>query len=338
MKIETIVKKIQKNLIWITLVLVVLSIILGRYYHNTFVSLKAILPLALFLMLYKPMVYLKIGEAFTKKSDIKTKYLIVLTIFYVIIFPLSAYLLMKVVVAVMPNINPNLVAGLVILALSPIASSAPAFVGMCGGKVQLTLIGVIYTFFLSLLVIPLGSSLILSQVVKVPVWALLKSLVIYILIPLIIGQLTKYFVLKYKGKEALESLKTPLEILSLLGLFTMVIIVFGINGIMIAKEPQTILYGALITNIYFLFRWGIAYLTGNLLKFPLEQNIALTYSATYNMTISTAIGIATFGPMAAIGTVIGGPFAAMIQMILLVKFFEMVRKNQKELSEYEGNL
>ena len=108
----------------------------------------------------------------------------------------------------------------------------------------------------------------------------------------------------------------------------MVFIIFGINGIVITKEPQIILYGVMIMNIYFLLRWGLAYVTGLLLKFPLEQNIAFTYSSSYNMTIATAIGIATFGPMAAVGTVIGGPFAEMIQMILLVKFFERVREKR----------
>ncbi len=328
--IQTIIRKTQKNLIWIVFILMIFSVALGKYYHDFFVSLKVILPVALFLMLYKPMVYLDFGKAFTKKTGIKTKYLIFLTIFYVVISPLTAFLLMKVMFLILPNVDPRLVAGIVILALSPIATSVPAFVGMSNGKVQLAIVGVIYTFFLSLAVIPLGSKLILEHVVHVPIALLLKSLVLYIIIPLIIGQATKYAVIKYKGKQALENLKTPLEALVLTGLFIMIIIIFGINGKIIVKEPQIILYGALIMNFYFFLRWSLAYLMGKLLKFPLEQNIPLTYSSTYNMSISTAIGIATFGPMAAVGTVIGGPFAEMIQMILLVKFFEYVAKRQKE--------
>ena len=317
-------------MIWEVFILMLFSIFLGKYYHDFFVSLKTILPLALFLMLYKPMVYLDIAKAFTKMTDIKRKYLITLTIFYVIVFPLSAYLLMKSFLLVLPQIDPNLVAGIVILALSPIASSAPAFVGMCKGKVQLAVVGVIYTFFLSLIVIPLGSKFILNQTVKVPLLSLFKSLVIYVVLPLIIGQVTKYIVIKYKGKKALENLKTPLEALVLTGLFLMVLIIFGINGTIIINQPQMILYGLIMMNIYFLFRWGLAYITGNLLKIPLEQNIALTYSSTYNMSIATAIGIATFGPMAGVGTVLGGPFAEMIQMILLVKFFEYIRKRRMQ--------
>lgn len=197
---------------------------------------------------------------------------------------------------------------------------------MCKGKVQLTVVGVIYTFFLSLLVIPIGSKLILNQTVKVPLISLFKSLVIYIISPLIIGQITKYIVIKYKGRKTLENLKTPLDALVLTGLFMMILIVFGINGTIIINQPQMILYGLIIMNIYFLLRWSLMYITRILLKIPLEQNIALTYSSTYNMSISTAIGIATFGPMAGVGTVLGGPFTEMIQMILLVKFFEYIRK------------
>ena len=326
---SNIIKTLHKNMIWEVFILMVFSIFLGLHYHNFFISLKAILPFALFLMLYKPMVYLKLREAFTKMTDVKKKYLIGLTVFYTIIFPASSYVLMKVAFSLLPNVNPNLIAGIVILALSPIASSAPAFVGMSNGKVQLSLVGVIYTFFLSLLVIPFGSKLILNHVTNVPILSLFKSLVIYIIIPLIIGQLTKYAVLKYKGKQMLEKLKTPLDALVLIGLFTMVFIVFGINGKVITKEPEMILYGIILMNVYFLFRWSSMYIAGKILKLPLEQNIAFTYSSTYNMTISTAIGIATFGPMAAVGTVIGGPFAAMIQMILLVKFFEYVRKKSE---------
>ena len=322
------VKFLKKNMILEVLVLMILSIFLGRYYHNFFISLKSILPLALFLMLYKPMVYLDISKAFTKMTEIKKKYLLTLTVFYVFVFPLSAYLLMKFFFLVLPNIDPNLVAGIVILALSPIASSAPAFVGMCKGKVQLTVVGVIYTFLLSLIVIPIGSKLILNQTVKVPLLSLFKSLLIYVISPLIIGQITKYVVLKYKGKRALENLKTPLEALVLTGLFMMVFIIFGINGMVIINQPQMILYGLIIMNVYFLLRWGLAYVVGKMLKLPFEQNVALTYSSTYNMSISTAIGIATFGPMAGVGTVLGGPFAEMIQMILLVKFFEYIQRNR----------
>ena len=323
-----VIRILKEHMIAAVFVIMLVSLFLGVKYHEFFVSLKVILPLALFFMLYKPMTYLRLKEAFTKMTDLKKKYLVVLTILYAVIFPVSAYLLMRVMLWAIPNADPNMIAGIVLLALSPVASSAPAFTGMARGKVQLALIGVIYTFFLSFAVIPIGSKLILSQVVQVPIIKLLKSLVVYVIVPLAIGQLTRYVVLRTGGKDALERLKEPLEALVLLGLFTMVFIIFGINAVVITQNPAMIVLGVIIMNIYSASRLLFAYLVGKALKFPLEHRIALTYSATYNMTTATAIGIATFGPMAAVGTVIGGPFAEMIHMILLVKIFELVRRKE----------
>ena len=323
-----IIKILKENMIAAVFITLLISLFLGVQYHAFFVSLKAILPVALFFMLYKPMTYLKLKEAFTKMTDIKKKYLVVLTLLYAIVFPASAYLLMKAILWAIPNADPRMIAGIVLLALAPVASSAPAFTGMAGGKVQLTLIGVIYTFLLSFAVIPFGSKLILEHVVQVPIMALLKSLVIYVIVPLVIGQVTKYIALRRGGEKALERLKEPLEALVLLGMFTMVFIVFGINAVVITKNPAMIVAGVVLMNIYSALRYATAYAIGRALKFPLEHNISLTYSASYNMTTATAIGIATFGPMAAVGTVIGGPFAGMIQMILLVKVFDALRRRE----------
>ncbi len=322
---ESVIRFLKKNMILEVFALMIVSIFLGRDHHSFFVGLKRFLPLALFLMLYKPMTYLKLDEALTGATAVKKKYLAALTLLYCIVFPASAYLLMKALLWILPGIESGLIAGVVLLALSPVASSTPAFVEMAGGDVQLTLVGVIYTFLLSLFVIPLGSRLILSRVVTVSLLSLLKSLVVCIGIPLVIGQFTRYLIVKYRGKEALKKLKTPLDALVLAGLFAMVFTVFGINGKVIAEQPHTIFYGLVLMNIYFLLRWFLTFATGKLLRLPAEQNIALTYSSTYNMTIATAVGIATFGPMAAVGTVIGGPFAEMIQMILLVEFFKHFR-------------
>ena len=326
----SILKFMKKQMILIDLGIMIIAVLLGRYYHGFFVYLKVILPVALFMMLFKPMVYLDLTSLVKKKSSIKTKYIILLTIFHVLVFPATAFLLEKFFLLLMPGINSSLLAGLVVLALAPLATSAPAFVGLAGGKVQLSLVGVIYTFTLSFAVIPLYSKIILSSVVFVPVYTLLKSLLIYIIIPLALGQLTKYLVAKLKNKDALENLKAPLEGLSLIGVFLMVFIVFGINGKTIFKEPLFILYGAVIMNVYFFLRWSLAYLVGKLFSFPIEQNVSFTYSSSYNMTISTAIGIAVFGPMAAVGTVLGGPLSEMIQMILLVKFFQVRIERSKE--------
>ncbi len=325
-----IVKFMKDKMLYIVFVLMFVASYAGIYNRDLFVSLKWTLPIALFLMLFQPMVYLDLKKAFTKRTSIKTKYLILLTAYYVAIFPLLTYALLDIWIAAMPHADPKLLAGVVLIGLAPLPSSAPAFTHLAGGKVQLTLVGVVWTFILSLVVMPVYAALILHTVIKVPIWLLLQSLILYIITPLVLGQILKYATLKYKGEEILNRMKEPLVGLSLLGLYWMVTEVFGINGLMIAKKPEIIAIGAIVMNVYFLIRFALSYFSGKALKFPLDQNISLVYSSGSNMTIATAIAIGTFGSLAAVGTALGGPFSDMILMILLVRVFNKIRESHTE--------
>ena len=316
---------LKEKMFYIVFTLIFLSSYAGLYHREMFLSLKWTLPVALFMMLFQPMVFMNIRKAFTTRTEIKTKYLVALTAFYLLLFPALTWLLLKFWLAVIPGIDPRLLAGIVLISLAPLPSSAPAFTNLAGGKFQLTLVGVIWTFLLSLFVMPIYARFILHTLIKVPMWLLLKSLVLYIIAPLTVGQLTKYAILNWKSEEALMKLKEPLVGLSLLGMYWMIIVVFGINGKMIAERPEIIIVGALIMNAYFIARAAIAYFTGKALGFPLEQNISLVYSTGSNMTLATAMAIGTFGPLAAVGTALGGPFSDMILMILFVKLFAILR-------------
>ncbi len=203
-----ITEKLHKYMIHIVFFLILISGYLGLYYHNFFVSLKWSLPIAFFFMLLKPMVFMNIKKAFTEINPVKTKYLVTVTILHVGLFPLLTYLFMKSVYFLFPNLDSRIIAALVIMGLSPIASSAPAFVGISEGKVQLTLVGLIWTFLLSLIVIPFYSYFMLNSIISVPIMLLFNSILWYIIIPLIIGQSIKYIVYYFQGGSGLESLKT----------------------------------------------------------------------------------------------------------------------------------
>jgi ACR3 family arsenite transporter len=324
-----VVEFMKEKMVYIVFTLIFASTYAGAYHRDLFISLKGTLPIALFMMLFQPMVFMDLRKAFTTRTEVKTKYMILLTFFYVLLFPALTWLLLKFWLAVMPGTDPRLLAGVVLISLSPLPSSAPALTNLAGGKFQLVLVGVIWTFLLSLFVMPVYAKLILHTVIQVPVGVLLKSLVLYIITPLIIGQLTKYAVLHWKGVDTLMSLKKPLVGISLLGMYWMVMVVFGINGKMIVERPGLILAGAVIMNVYFILRAAIAYFTGKTLSFPFEQNVSLVYSTGSNMTLATAMAIGVFGPLAAVGTALGGPFSDMLLMILFVRLFEALRKRVK---------
>lgn len=317
---KKVLKILKDYMIYIVAVLAFISILMGMKNPGFFKPLKATLPVALFAMLYPMMIGINLKSMFLKRTREKTIYLVLLNIFYLVVFPLLTLLLMKLFLAI--GVDSKFLAGVVLISLAPIPSSAAAFTGLANGKVQLTIIGVTWTFILAIFVMPIYSKLMLNAVIKVPIWSMVMSLVIYIFIPLILAQLTKYFIVKKSGEDKLKDLKPLFSLISLLGTYWMVFVVFGLNGKLIAKDPVLILVSALIMNGYFLLRFAIAYFTGAISKLPIPQRISLFYSSGTNMTIATAIAIYTFGPLAAVGVAMGGTFSDMILMILFVRLFE----------------
>jgi ACR3 family arsenite transporter len=328
-------KILKDYMIYIVAILAFISILIGMKSPEFFKPLKVTLPVALFAMLYPMMIGINLKSMFLKKTREKTIYLVLLNIFYLVVFPLLTFLLMKLFIAI--GVDNKFLAGIVLISLAPIPSSAAAFTGLANGKVQLTIIGVTWTFILAIIVMPLYSKIMLNTVIRVPIWSMIESLIIYIFTPLILAQLTKYFIVKKSGEDKLKSLKPLFSLISLLGTYWMVFVVFGLNGKLIAKNPALILVSALIMNAYFLLRFGIAYLAGTIARLPLAQKISLFYSSGTNMTIATAIAIYTFGPLAAVGVAMGGPFSDMILMILFVRLFEKLteRENAKEALQEE---
>jgi ACR3 family arsenite transporter len=190
---------------------------------------------------------------------------------------------------------------------------------MAGGRAQLTLVGVILTFFLSILIVPFYGHWMLHSMINVPIYTLFEAIVLYVIIPLGVGQTLKYFILRYKGQEGLEKIRDSLSLLSLIGLYWMVMEVFGMNGSILLKLSFTTVGLIAFMYLYNLSRFGIAYYAGKLAKLPKDRIISLFYSSTTNMTLSTAVAIGAFGAIAGIGTILVGPFSEMILMILFVK-------------------
>ncbi len=313
-----VLKFLHENEIYVVLSLIFVGGLLGLYFHSVFVSLKFTLPFALFLMLLKPMVYMDVKKAFTNVTETKVKYLALVTLFYIFLFPLLTYGLMKLIVALFPALDNRIVAAIVILGLSPIASSAPAFVGMAKGRVQLALVGVIWTFLLSVFVVPFYGHALLNSVIHVPTQLLLNSILWYVIVPLAVGQTIKYLTLWWKGEDGLNALKRPLSYLSLLGLYWMVLEVFGINSKALLSIPGQMLGVLVLMYIYHIVRFATAYYAGKFFRMPMDRIVSLVYSASVNMTMSTAISIATFGTIAGVGTILGGPLSEMVLMVLMV--------------------
>ena len=303
----------------LTISLMVVSTILGMYFHPLFTALKPTLPLALFVMLYPMM----IGPDFRRLGQFGTngKYVINNLILNIIISPLLIYALLQLI----PIHNPAFLAGLVLIAVAPMAGSAAAFTGLAGGNVPLTLLGVTLTLLVSIFTVPLYTKLLVGTVIYVPVMKLFYSILIYVIVPLILGQLTRYIWIRQKGEAHFKANKEILSGISMIGMYWMVIMVFGLEGAIVLHHPALAVKAIVLMSIFYVVLFSMAILLAKLFKFSYADMVSLYYSTCKNMSISTALAIASFGPLGGIGAAMGGPFTDMWMMILSVRFLPRLK-------------
>lgn len=315
----------------LTISLMVISTILGIYFHSVFLTLKPTLPLALFVMLYPMM----IGPDFRRLGQFGTswKYVMNNLLLNIIISPLLIYALLQII----PIQNPAFLAGLVLIAVAPMAGSAAAFTGLAGGNVPLTLLGVTLTLLVSIFTVPLYTKFLVGTFIYVPVMKLFYSILIYVVVPLILGQLTRYLWIRQKGEAHFKANKEILSGISMVGMYWMVIMVFGLEGAIVLHHPALAGKAIVLMFIFYVVLFSLALLLAKLFKFNYADMVSLYYSTCKNMSISTALAIASFGPLGGIGTAMGGPFTDMWMMILSVRFLPKLKNwfTNEESSAHE---
>jgi len=314
--LKSVLKFVHNQMFPIILVLIVVGTLAGMAWHPVFVSLKPTIPWALFLMLYPMMIGLSLGK-FAEIGRNPRDTLLALALNQVV-----APLIVGPLVVLTTSSNPKFAAGMILMGVGPLAGSAAAFAGIAGGDVAVVVTDVVLTMLASIVTVPLWTLLWVGQMIPVPAWSIFKSILLYVVLPLIVGQLTRWWLLREYGQEWLKQHKQYLGPISLLGVFWMVLIVFGLEGGIILKNPGMAAMAVLVMLAFYLVMFAIPIALGWLLRMPYEDVVALTYGASSkNMSISSALAIANFGPIAAIGVAMGGPFTEMWLLILLASLF-----------------
>ena len=314
--IKRILHFFHQHMLGIILTIIVIGTAWGICCHNLFVALKPTLPAALFVMLYPMMIGISLDrfkEIWKKPRD---------TILALLINQVVASLIIGPLVLLSVRSNPKFAAGMILMGVGPLAGSAATFAGIAGGDIAVVVTDVVITMLLSIILVPLWTLLWVGQIVPVPAWSILKSILVYVALPLIAGQLTRWWLIKKYGINLLNENKQYFGPTALIGVFWMVLVVFGLEGGIILKNPSIAVIAVIVMLVFYLLLFGTAIGLGLLFKMKYEDLVALAFGASSkNMSISTAIAIANFGPLAAIGVAMGGPFTEMWLLIALASIF-----------------
>lgn len=182
---------------------------------------------------------------------------------------------------------------------------------------------VFYSFYVWLFINVLPQKLGLGNFnINVPMKDVAESVFIYLGIPFTAGFLSRYFLVKIKGKDWFNRKFIPaISPITLYALLFTIVLMFSLKGDKILELPGDVIKVAVPLIVYFILTFFISFFIGKAMKVPYDKNASIAFTATgNNFELAIAVAIAVFGihsPQAFVGVI--GPLVEVPILILLVK-------------------
>ena len=312
----------QKYLtVWVILCMVI-GVLIGKFlpqipdFLNRFEYAKVSIPMAIliWLMIYPMM--MKVDFQSIKNVGKNPKGLFVTWITNWLIKPFTMYGIASLFFFVIfkafitPDLATEYLAGAVLLGAAPCTAMVFVWSSLTKGDPAYTVVQVATNDLIILVAfIPIVKFLLGVSNVSVPWDTLILSVILFVVIPLAGGMLTRYLVTKKKGKDYFENtFVKKFDGITTIGLLLTLIMIFSFQGNVILENPLHIVLIAvpLILQTFLIF--AIAYGACKLLKLP--HKIAAPagmIGASNFFELAVAVAVALFGTTspAALATTVG---------------------------------
>lgn len=222
-----------------------------------------------------------------------------------------------------PDLAKQYLAGAILLGAAPCTAMVFVWSHLTKGNPAYTVVQVATNDLIILIAfVPIVKFLLGISKVTVPWDTLILSVVLFVVVPLTGGALTRILVTKRKGLDYFEKQFLPkFDNATILGLLLTLILLFSFQGDVIINNPLHILLIAIPLIIQTFLIFFIAYFAAKFLKLP--HNVAAPagmIGASNFFELSVAVAIALFGTTspAALATVVGVLVEVPV-MLMLVK-------------------
>lgn len=306
--------------VWVALC-IVLGVALGSQFPALFVFLAAVeyahvnlvIAVLIWLMIYPMMV--QVDFSAIKDVGKKPQGLILTLLINWLIKPFTmaalGLLFFKVLFVdwVDPQSASEYIAGMILLGVAPCTAMVFVWSQLTKGDANYTLVQVsINDIIMIFAFAPITAFLLGISDIEVPWQTLLISVLLYVLLPLLLGAWTRHKLDRQGDHSQVHALLTKLKPWSMFGLLATVVLLFAFQAEIILAKPQSIILIAipLLLQTYAIF--AIAYVAALKLKLPHQIAAPACMISTSNFfELAVAVAISLFGlhSGAALATVVG---------------------------------
>ena len=315
----------KKNLFIYTVISIIIGWIAGlKSPHFAKVhaqEIKLLITVCVFFLIYPMMVNLNLGML---GKAVKKPGPVLVSFFYnFILTPIISVILAKLFIK-----NPVLALGFFLVMLVPGASTSIAYTGLADGSIEVATVTLAANFIAIPFTLPFFMKILASSYhVPLPLGMMLKSILIVLILPMILGVITRDIIIRAKGEEGLIRLKPVLSIIAMLALFFIVALIFFMKAKMLLTKWKMLIALGVITLLYIiLMLYVITLLDKHLFKLDYKKHMGIVFLSTgKNNGTAIAIAMLMSNPLLAIPAAI----LPLFQVIFLIGYLNMAEKIKK---------
>ncbi len=287
-------------------------------YHET---LKTLNMLVVISMIYPMMINLRLGEL--RNSARLGKQLTIALTMGLVISPLIMYGAIWITGLLHP-VNRMLALGLLLAVVVPCSSMSIAYTGFTKGNLELATIVVALSFTMAIVTVPAWLKVFASSYhVSISIWLLVKTILIVVITPMILGVLTRAYLMGKLGTGGFLRIKPAFPAISLLGMYTIVFLIFMEKARLVASKPSIVGVALIPLALYYIVALLFMTIVDRVAGIPYRDHMAITFTSVgKNEGTAMAIALAAGTGLMAIAPAV----TPILQIPFLVGYVKAWRK------------